>query len=206
MTPAKPSTSETFLVPAGHGRAVALRTGERLKIVNLHGTQVIDTWAFDPDDVRHYMATDVSRRHMLKLSPRIGDTLYTNRRQPILTLVEDTSPGVHDTLFTCCDIHLYRMLGVRGYHRNCADNLREAMSAFGTAVDWVPAPLNLFMNIPVHENFHLTIEPAVSRPGDYVTFRAESSCIVALSACPQDMMPINGGTGMPTDVELVVMR
>jgi diaminopropionate ammonia-lyase len=198
--------AERLLIPASHGRAVELRAGEHLMVVNLHGTQVVDTWAFDPGDLRHYMAMDVSRRHMLKLRPKVGDTLFTNQRQPILTLVEDTSPGIHDTLFTCCDIHLYRMLGVIGYHRNCADNLRESMQALGLALNWVPAPLNLFMNIPVRKNLYLTVEPAISRPGDYVTLRAENDCIVALSACPQDMMSINGGTGLPADVEVNVIR
>ena len=33
-----------------------------------------------------------------------GDALVTNRRRPILTLVEDTSPGLHDTLIAACDL------------------------------------------------------------------------------------------------------
>jgi uncharacterized protein YcgI (DUF1989 family) len=32
-----------------------------------------------------------------------------------------------------------------------------------------------------------------------VTLRAELDCIVAMSACPQDILPINGTTGKPTE-------
>jgi uncharacterized protein YcgI (DUF1989 family) len=39
----------------------------------------------------------------------------------------------------------------------------------------------------------------VSKPGDYVIFRAELDCVVALSACPQDILPINGRNGQPTE-------
>ena len=31
------------------------------------------------------------------------------------------------------------------------------------------------------------------KPGDHVVFRAEMDAIVAFSACPQDMLPINNG-------------
>ena len=34
------------LIPARHGLAIPLKAGETLKIINTHGTQVIDTWAF----------------------------------------------------------------------------------------------------------------------------------------------------------------
>jgi hypothetical protein len=64
-----------------------------------------------------------SRVHFLKLRPEVGDTLITNRRRPILTLVEDTSPGVHDTVLAACDARRYELLGVGEYQDNCSDNL-----------------------------------------------------------------------------------
>ena len=54
---------------------------------------------------------------------QVGDVLVTNKRRPILTLVEDTSPGVHDTCMSACDIYRYRGLGVEGHHDSCTDNL-----------------------------------------------------------------------------------
>ncbi len=44
----------------------------------------------------------------------------------------------------------------------------------------------------------------VSRPGDHVTLLAERPCIVALSACPMDLMPINGADQTPRDVALEI--
>ena len=54
---------------------------------------------------------------------QVGDVLVTNKRRPILTLVEDTSLGVHDTCMSACDIYRYRGLGVEGHHDSCTDNL-----------------------------------------------------------------------------------
>ena len=64
--------------------------------------------------------------------------LLTNRRRPILTLLEDTSPGVHDTLIAACDPFRYRPR-LTDYHDNCADNLRMAMEAIGARPE-VPQP------------------------------------------------------------------
>jgi Domain of unknown function (DUF1989) len=65
------------------------------------------------------------------------------------TLVEDTSPGVHDTLIAACDLFRYITLGVDEYHDNCSDNLRMAMMAIGLTVPEVPQPFNIWMNIPL---------------------------------------------------------
>jgi hypothetical protein len=37
-----------------------------------------------------------------------------------------------------------------------------------------------------------------------VLLRAEMDCIVVMSACPQDMIPINGADMKPVGVEFVV--
>ena len=64
----------------------------------------------------------------------------------------------------------------------------------------MPTALNLFMNVPVAADGSFKILAPVSRPGDRVTFRAEMDCVVALSACPVDMLPLNGPDCKPQDV------
>ncbi len=66
-----------------------------------------------------------------------------------------------------------------------------------------PQPINLFMNIPVHEGGTLGWEPARSRPGDYVELRAEMELIVVLSSCPQDLVPISDGGLSELAIELL---
>lgn len=69
-----------------------------------------------------------------------------------------------------------------------------------------PAPLNIFMNIPVGPTGRLEIVPPVSAPGDYIVLRAEIDCIVALSACPHDIFPVNGADATPRDVAYAVTK
>ena len=49
------------------------------------------------------------------------------------------------------------------------------------------------------------IRPPVSTPGSYVSLRAELDCIVAFSACPQDIVPINGLALRPTEAHFEVL-
>ena len=119
-----------------------------------------------------------SRSTLEKLMPAVGDSMVTNRRRPILTVVEDTSPGVHDTLLSACDAERYRLLGCPGDHANCADNLLHALAAEGIPGDRVPSPWNLFENVTVGGNGALEIQPPLSKPGDYVALRAEMDVLI----------------------------
>ena len=104
--------------------------------------------------------------------PRVGDVLRTNQRRPILTLVEDTSAGIHDTLIAACDRYRYAFLGVEGPHDNCTDNLHAGLAELGLVSSHVPSPLNLFMNIPWSDDGRLRFAaPPNSLPGSYVVLR-----------------------------------
>ncbi len=199
-----PELGRHYTVPARQGRAVRLGAGQSIRIINPYGTQVCDTWAFSARNRAEYLSWPHARAWLSRVVPRVGDVLVTNRRRPILTLTEDTSPGVHDTLMAACDLFRYMTLGAEGYHDNCSDNLRMAMMAIGEPVAHVPQPFNVWMNIPVHPDWSVEWRAPVSQPGASVTLRAEMDCIVAMSACPQDMIPINGEDMTPVEVAFVV--
>ena len=192
-------------IPARKGKAVRLRKGQRIKVINTKGQQVVDTWAFNADDLRELMSMEHSRVAIDRIIPTIGDGLVTNRRRPILTLVEDTSGGIHDTLFAACDRWRYEALGCTEHHDNCTDNLAAGMADLGLTPPETPAPLNLFMNIPVVDGNRVEVRPPVSTPGSFVTLRAEMNCIAAFSACPQDMLPVNGLAMRPTEAHFEVL-
>ena len=192
-------------IKARQGKALRLRRGQKARIVNSKGQQVVDTWAFNAADLTEFMSMEHSRVAIGRIIPGIGDALVTNRRRPILTLIEDTSGGIHDTLFAACDRWRYELLGAQGYHDNCTDNLAAAMKALELVPPETPAPLNLFMNIPVVDGNRVEALPPVSTPGSYVTLRAEMDCVLALSACPQDMIPINGLAMRPTEAHVEII-
>ncbi|HEX3176495.1 MAG TPA: urea carboxylase-associated family protein [Methylomirabilota bacterium] len=191
-------------IPARKGTAARVRAGQHVRIINTHGTQVVDAWAFNAQDPSEWMAMEASRAWFLRLAAAVGDSFVTNRRRPILTLVEDTSRCAHDTLMAPCDADRYGLLGVKGYHDNCRDNLHAALGELGVKVPATPPSLNVFMNIPWTPEGRLSWGEPLSPPGSYALFRAEMELIVAFSACPQDILPINGRTGTTTEAHFTI--
>jgi uncharacterized protein YcgI (DUF1989 family) len=192
-------------IPPRRGRAVHLSRGDSIEIINPSGTQVTDVWAVRPSALAEHLSMEHTRVSLGKLIPRPGDLLYSNERQPMLTFVADTSPGIHDTLMASCDQERYRMLGHQGYHDNCRDNFAAALRELGFSPPQAPAPLNLFMNVPWGADGSLHYEPPTCRPGDLVRLRAEKDLIVVMSACPQDLVPVNGAAQVPTEAAFRVL-
>jgi len=193
-------TDRLILIPARSGRAVRAARGAVLDVINTHGTQVVDFWALCPPDLSEHLSMEHTRTAIGRLMPRVGDALVSNLRRPLLTVIEDTSPGVHDTLIASCDAERYRQLGFVGRHDNCRDNFEAALTNLGLTATPLPAPLNLFMNVPWTRGGSLRFAPPASRPGDLIRFRVETDLVVIMSACPQDLTPVNGSAQCPVEV------
>jgi len=190
-------------IPARQGKAARVARGQRIRMVNTHGTQVVDTWAFNAEDLGEFMSMEHSRVSLKSIMPRVGEPMRTNKRRPILTFLEDSSPGIHDTLMAACDRFRYELLGHKGYHENCTENLHRAMAELGLTPPDVPCPLNMWMNIPVRMDASLGWEPTVAKPGDHVLLRADMDVIVVFSTCPMDILPIN--SGKPTNAHFEIL-
>ncbi|MEM6890813.1 MAG: urea carboxylase-associated family protein [Pseudomonadota bacterium] len=191
-------------IPARCGIAVPLDKGEVLSIINPSGHQVCDFWAFAANDLSEHLSMAHVHTSLGTVFPKVGDGLVSNRRRVLLTITQDTSPGIHDTLIASCDAQRYRDLGCTEYHDNCADNLHAALAALGHDVTYVPAPFNIWMNIPIAPDGGVHFAPPVSKAGDLVALRAEAHVIAAMSACPQDMTPVNGEGQTPDILQYFV--
>jgi uncharacterized protein len=193
-------TEPAMPIPARSGRAVHAARGAAIEVINTHGTQVVDFWALCPPGLSEHLSMEHTRTAIGRLIPRVGDTLVSSLRRPLLTVIADTSPGIHDTLIASCDAERYRQLGFVGRHGSCRDNFDTALADLGLRPPPLPAPLNLFMNVPWTRDGSLRFEPPASRPGDLIRFRAETDLVVIMSACPQDLTPVNGSAQSPAGV------
>lgn len=191
------------VVPGREARAVQVAAGDRVRVVDVEGGQVVDFFAFNATDVSEYASAEHTRVHVKRLFPKPGEEFVTNRRQPILFFVADDSPGLHDMLCAACDPSRYAALGVKGWHASCQENLLTVMKQLGFARVDVPQPINLFMDIPVYEDGSIDWRPTQTQPGDSVTFEARMDAILVASACPQDLTDINNKAPSSIDVELL---
>jgi len=196
--------SERLIIPAGHGRAIELPAGGALTIALPSGPQVVDMWAFCLPDLEEFISCEHTRSCLEKLRPGVGDAFYSNQRRALLTIIEDTSPGIHDLLLSACDAERYALLGHHGAHRNCADNLREALNQLGHSPPEIPSPVNLFENVEIDDQGRLEIQPPLARKGDAITLRAKQKLVAVLSACPMDIVPTNGADKTPKDISVSI--
>lgn len=191
-------------VPARTGLGFEVKKGDLIRLTDLRGAQPIDFWAFNRKDIYEYLSCEHTKPSIEKLFPHEGDAAYTTHRRPIVTLVEDSSPGQHDMQYAACDKWRYKELGHKGRHASCQDNLHTALGTLGLSLPFTPQPWNLFTNFFINRDGTFTVKAPASKPGDFVVLRAEMSAYVVISACPQDMNDTCGGN--PTDVQLEIGR
>lgn len=189
-------------IPARHAKAAFVKKGQQIRVINTHGTQVVDCWAFNPANMGEFMSMEHCRVSFERYRPKKGDVMVTNQRRPIFKILEDTANGAHDTLLAACDRYRYELLGCKEYHRNCTDNLWEALVELNLKPTETPSPFNLWQNTPVETSGVIKPNPPISKKGDYILFRAQMNLVICLSCCPQDITSIN--IGRPKNAHLEI--
>jgi uncharacterized protein YcgI (DUF1989 family) len=197
--------TESIVLAASHGKAVRLSAGQHLRVTNPYGTQAVDFWAFADGDMTEYLSMDNFRSFNSMVFATMETALVSNHRRPLVKMVEDTSAGKHDTLLCACNADIYRQLGVKGYHRSCADNLHEALGELSLSLPFTPAPVNLFMSVHVHGDGTIERLLPTSKPGAHIVLKAEIDAVLAFSCCPQDVTTINGPDRTPRDCLIEIL-
>lgn len=202
MANTKSKQNSLINIPARHAKAAFVKNKSLVKVINTYGTQVVDCWAFNAKNVAEFMSMEHCRVALDTCQPKVGHTMVTNQRRPVLKIMEDTC-GEHDTLLAACDRFRYEQLGCKEYHRNCTDNLWEAMVELLYKPTETPSPFNLWQNTPPESGGRIGQYPAASKKGDYIVMRAEMDLVICLSCCPQDITKINSGKPRGAHFEIV---
>ncbi len=174
----------------GQAHAVEIGAGQLLQIVDVRGKQVADFVALRAGDADEFVSVAHTRSANGNLMLQQGMKLYSNRRNPMFELTED-SVGRHDMLIAACDPKRYEELDAPG-HASCRVALSDALSPYGMTLDRVPDPVNWFMNVAILPNGEFEIREPISERNDYVILTALVDSVVAISACPQDKNATNG--------------
>lgn len=185
------SAAHDHVVPGGFGHGFSARAGQFVTLIDLAGQQAGDFVAVSAADHREVLSPVHTRRENLSIFLALGDLLFSSRSRPMFRLVADTV-GVHDANVPACDPARYSVdFGVPG-HRNCLDNLHEALAPHGLDVLDVPEPFNFFQNGPVTADGRMAVTDPLSRAGDHLVLEVLMDVHCALSPCPQDIIPGNG--------------
>jgi uncharacterized protein YcgI (DUF1989 family) len=191
----------SLLVPAQGGRAIGVRAGATVRVVDLEGQQVGDLWVIDAADHGRWLSTSHTRDRLERLFPRVGERFTDQLGEPILEFAADDSPGPHDMLFPPCDRWLFERRGLPD-HPNCLDNFVAAAASVGVTLPVVPDPVNVFQHSSPTPAGALEVRTAASRPGDSASFRALRDVLVVLTACAVDDSPTNGARCTPLELQV----
>lgn len=179
------------VVRAGYGGAVRAARGTYLTVEDLEGKQIGDFVAFNAADPSEWLSPPHTRQALMSMRMRVGDVLISELGRPMLEIVHDTA-GVHDFSVPACDPTRYEVyFGIQG-HRNCLENLHEALEPYGIDIVQIRDPFNIFQNSPTSPDGKLVLTEPVTKPGDRIVFRVLMDLVCGLSACPQDFYPVNG--------------
>jgi uncharacterized protein len=168
---------EKFMVPAGGGMGLRLKLGECLRVIDIEGGQTGDLVAFSADG-KQRLNSGRTFDYGGKIYVSTGDVLWSDRSNPLLTIVAD-DVGKHDLLYSPCSLEMYRIqYGITEYH------LCSAFRDLGLEPEPLPSSLNFFMNADVAADGRLSFLPPKTRAGASITLRAEMDLLIALTSCP----------------------
>jgi len=200
---AKIEERDTITVPAGFARAFEVSRGDIFTVQDIEGGQIADLIAFNADNLSEKLSCSHTRHGLNSIKFKIGDSLRTNLRKPMMEIIADTV-GTHDMLVPACDEQRYIVdYGVEG-HRNCVANFEEVLKPRGIGRESIPDPLNIFENNIIDGEGNLLYLPVVSKAGDFISFRALMNLVCAVSSCPMDLNITCGG-GI-TDILVTIGR
>jgi uncharacterized protein YcgI (DUF1989 family) len=158
-------------------------------------------WTFATNGELDWLSTSQTRDITERLFPIVGESFYSERAMPLLTLIENDSPSPHDMLFPACSRGLYERTGLPD-HPNCRDNLLVAVREVGVSLPVVPDPVNLFQNSMPQPDGRLEVLASNNPPGGSVVLRAEVDLLLVLTACSVDFHPTNGGVCTAIEIEI----
>ncbi|TRO64385.1 DUF1989 domain-containing protein [Christiangramia sabulilitoris] len=183
------------------GTAFKLKNGEKLKVIDPKGQQVSDMVLFNAKDPREKISGGKTLDFEESILITKGDHLWSNRSNKMMEIIEDTN-GRNDFLLAPCSPETFKIMYKNdAYHPSCFENLHTNLAKFNIEPDDIPTAFNIFMNVQFAANGKLSVDPPLSKPGDYVLFEAKMDLIVGLTACSAE--DSNGGSFKPIHYEII---
>lgn len=193
---------DQFIVPKCTGKAFKVEKGQFFRVIEYEGKQVASLMFFNAHNYKEQFMAEFSGGLNYFQPPdlgkigshyRLGELYSKVPYENIMLRVTDNKIGDH-FLGTHCT---KRTMAIHGNseHRSCSDNFSEALHEFGLQLQdiYSPSVFNAFANIRIDTKGDgaIKVHPPRSSKGDYIEFLAEMDVLAVVSACPDDISPIN---------------
>lgn len=190
-----PTLWEDTIQP-GASWSLVLRRGRELRIVDAAGGANVAAlfYNFDCPVERYNMPDTLKAQHTAHLTK--GFVLYSDMGR-VLCSITDDSCGWHDPIGSHNDRRaVLEKYGPSSYerarnnwYRNTRDNFLIELGKHGLALRDLTANVNFFSKVAVDEDGAMEFAPGNSKPGDFVTLRAEMNVLVILDTGQHPLDP-----------------
>lgn len=205
-------TVDEIEIPAETATTFEVEEGQYFRVVSHEGQNVADAVFFNRDDPEETYCSDMTVFY--NQSQDLGDLWQVKEiysRPPgtslMATVTEDRMGHHFPVAGGMCSPKYYETRGYDPSHESCANLLINAINDHGMDRTKVPEVFNIGMNVEVVTTERGRVfefyRPEYQK-GDYLELRAEMDLVVAISACPDDINPINMYD--PTGLKIVVLE
>lgn len=182
------------------GIGFEIQRGQRMRIIDVEGEQVADLFCFAADEVKEKLSSGHTTDYNGKIYLTRGDVLYSNRSNPMFTIIED-QVGNHIMLYAPCSQKMFeKSYGVTEKHPNCLENMVRNLEGYRVEESQITVPMNIFMSIEITQEGKIEIKTPKSKAGDYLEMRAEMDMVVGITACSAGAC--NNYKWTPIDIEI----
>jgi uncharacterized protein YcgI (DUF1989 family) len=167
--------------------AMALAPGDTLTYEDLEGGQSAELVFFALGHLGERFSSPNTLLLNASIFPTTGHRLFSTECRPLMTIVHD-SVGHNDVISGGCDPDRSpARLGAYGLGPETSRaSLAASVEPWGVPADYVPPPFAIFLRQQVDvSSGALVWGSSPSKPGDSITFRADSELVVAIAHVPQ---------------------
>ncbi|WP_373055781.1 DUF1989 domain-containing protein [Zunongwangia sp. H14] len=191
----------TQIIEKQTGAAFKIKKGQKLKVTDPKGQQVSDMVLFNAEDKREKISSGKTLDFEESILISRGNFLWSNRSRKMMKILEDTN-GRNDFLLAPCSPETFQiMYNNPGYHPSCFENLYTNLKKYNIEPDDIPTAFNIFMNVQFNTEGKISVDPPLSKAGDFVLFEAQMDLIIGLTACSAE--DSNNGSFKPIHYEVI---
>ena len=192
---------ETIVQP-GEAHVFRIPKGATFRVTDIEGRQAAEMIVFDAADPLEYVDGAVTMEIIGRLFPTEKSKFYTNRYEPMLTLLEDTV-GSHDLIHpSSSGLSRALFLGESGDRKGTLEWTRAALTEAGINTDPLPRPVHLFRSTTVDADGNFAMMETPSNPGDGVRLQAERDLVLVIAVPDDEISPICGCNPTPIMVTI----
>jgi uncharacterized protein len=169
------------VVPAGASRAIEVKAGQILRIEAKEDGATASMFAFSRTNPDIYMSVHHTRVFSNSYVLQAGMRIVSNRRRALMVLGKDSS-GHHDLLLPASTTAFLEENGYTG-QTGCVESVAQVIAEQGLTPPKLPDPINLFMNVDLHQDGSIHPQANTTRAGDFVACRVIADLTFIVSAC-----------------------